>query len=84
VEAFRAKDKARILAESDTLATLVTDLHNPLALTDNTDGQEDRTARPMDALLDPPAEVAQSMNSSSSMPTPRNSWTSRRSTCSPC
>jgi hypothetical protein len=40
VEAFRAKDKARILAESDTLAALVTDLHNPLALTDNADGQK--------------------------------------------
>ena len=40
VEAFRAKDKARILAESDTLAGLVTDLHNPLALTDNADGQK--------------------------------------------
>jgi hypothetical protein len=40
VEAFRAKDKARILSESDTLAGLVTDLHNPLALTDNADGQK--------------------------------------------
>jgi hypothetical protein len=40
VEAFRAKDKARILAESDALAALVTDLHNPLALTDNSDGQK--------------------------------------------
>jgi len=40
VEAFRAKDKVRILAESDALATLVTDLHNPLALTDNADGQK--------------------------------------------
>jgi hypothetical protein len=40
VEAFRAKDKARILAESDVLAALVTDLHNPLALTDNADGQK--------------------------------------------
>jgi len=40
VLAFRAKDKARILAESDVLAALVTDLHNPLALTDNADGQK--------------------------------------------
>jgi hypothetical protein len=40
VEAFRAKDKARILAESDALAALVADLHNPLALTDNADGQK--------------------------------------------
>jgi hypothetical protein len=40
VEAFRAKDKARILAESDTLAGLVADLHNPLALSDNADGQK--------------------------------------------
>jgi hypothetical protein len=40
VEAFRAGDKARILGESDTLAQLVADLHNPLALTDNADGQK--------------------------------------------
>jgi hypothetical protein len=40
VEAFRSKDKNRILAESDVLAGLVTDLHNPLALTDNADGQK--------------------------------------------
>ncbi|HET8645167.1 MAG TPA: hypothetical protein VFO85_06745, partial [Vicinamibacteria bacterium] len=40
VEAFRARDKARILAESDVLAQLVADLHNPLALTDNSDGQK--------------------------------------------
>jgi len=39
VEAFRAGDKERILAESDALASLVTDLHNPLALTENFDGQ---------------------------------------------
>jgi hypothetical protein len=39
VEAFRAGDKGRILAESDALASLVTDLHNPLALTENFDGQ---------------------------------------------
>jgi hypothetical protein len=40
VEAFRAKDKDRILAESDVLAGLVADIHNPLALTDNADGQK--------------------------------------------
>jgi hypothetical protein len=40
VEAFKSKDKARILAESDTLAGLVADLHHPLALTDNADGQK--------------------------------------------
>jgi hypothetical protein len=40
VEAFKAGDKQRILEESDTLAGLVTDLHNPLALTDNADGQK--------------------------------------------
>lgn len=39
VEAFKAGDKARILNESDVLAALVADLHNPLALTDNADGQ---------------------------------------------
>lgn len=40
VEAFKAGDKTRILEESDRLAALVTDLHNPLALTDNADGQK--------------------------------------------
>ena len=40
VEAFKAGDKARILDESDALAALVADLHNPLALTDNADGQK--------------------------------------------
>ncbi len=40
VEAFKAGDKTRILAESDTLAARVADLHNPLALTDNADGQK--------------------------------------------
>jgi hypothetical protein len=40
VEAFKAKDKAKILAESDTLAALVADLNNPLALTENFDGQK--------------------------------------------
>jgi hypothetical protein len=40
VEAFKSGDKGRILTESDRLAGLVADLHNPLALTDNADGQK--------------------------------------------
>jgi hypothetical protein len=40
VEAFRAADKEKILAESDTMAGLVADLHNPLSLTENFDGQK--------------------------------------------
>jgi hypothetical protein len=40
VEAFRSGDKARILAESDTIAGYVADMSNPLALTDNSDGQK--------------------------------------------
>ena len=40
VEAFRSGDKTKILAESDVIAALVADLHNPLALTDNADGQK--------------------------------------------
>jgi hypothetical protein len=40
VDAFKAGDKVRILEESDRLAGLVTDLHNPLALTENADGQK--------------------------------------------
>lgn len=40
VDAFKAGDKQRILEESDLLAGLVTDLHNPLALTENADGQK--------------------------------------------
>lgn len=40
VEAFKAGDKTRILNESDALAALVADLHNPLALSDNADGQK--------------------------------------------
>jgi hypothetical protein len=40
VEAFRSGDKTRILQESDTVSGLVADLHNPLALTDNADGQK--------------------------------------------
>ena len=40
IEAFKSGDKARILLESDTLSQLVADLHNPLALSDNADGQK--------------------------------------------
>lgn len=40
VEAFKAKDKAKILAESDALLGVVTDFSNPLAVTDNADGQK--------------------------------------------
>jgi hypothetical protein len=40
VEAFRAGDKTRILEASDTLSGYVADLHNPLALTENFDGQK--------------------------------------------
>ena len=40
VEAFKARDKARILDESDVLAGLVADYGNPLAVTDNADGQK--------------------------------------------
>ena len=40
VAAFRARDKEKILAESDALAGLVADLRNPLTLTDNADGQK--------------------------------------------
>lgn len=40
VEAFKSGDKTRILAESDTIAGLVADLHNPLAVTENEDGQK--------------------------------------------
>jgi len=40
VEAFKSGDKGRILTDSDRLAGLVADLHNPLALTDNADGQK--------------------------------------------
>jgi hypothetical protein len=39
-EAFKTGDKARILAESDALAGLVADLKNPLALSENADGQK--------------------------------------------
>jgi hypothetical protein len=40
VEAFKAGDKVKILNESDALALLVADVHNPLSLTDNADGQK--------------------------------------------
>ncbi len=40
VEAFKSKDKTKILEESDKLAGLVAQMHNPLALTDNVDGQK--------------------------------------------
>ena len=40
LEAVKAKDKAQILAASDTLAGLVADLNNPLSLTENSDGQK--------------------------------------------
>jgi len=40
VEAFRGGEKDKILAESDLLAGLVTDLHNPLALSESWDGQK--------------------------------------------
>ena len=40
VEAFRSGDKTRILAESDTLGGYVADMSNPLALSDNADGQK--------------------------------------------
>jgi hypothetical protein len=40
VVAFKAQDRQKILAESDVLAGLVTDLHNPLAVSRNSDGQE--------------------------------------------
>lgn len=40
VDAFKARDEAKILAESDALATLAADLDNPLAVTENSDGQK--------------------------------------------
>jgi hypothetical protein len=40
VEAYRSGDKGKILTESDTLSGYVADLHNPLALTENYDGQK--------------------------------------------
>jgi len=40
VAAYKSGEKDKILAESDVLAGLVADMHNPLALTDNADGQK--------------------------------------------
>lgn len=40
VDAFRAREKDKILAESDVLAGLLTDIHNPLALSESWDGQK--------------------------------------------
>jgi hypothetical protein len=40
VAAYRAGDKTAILQESDVLGALLADLHNPLALSDNADGQK--------------------------------------------
>jgi hypothetical protein len=40
VEAMKASDKEKILAESDVLAGLIVDLRSPLNLTDNYDGQK--------------------------------------------
>jgi len=40
VEAYKSGDKTKILEESDALASLVAEIHNPLALTDNADGQK--------------------------------------------
>ena len=40
VEAFKGRDKAKILEESDALASVVAEIHNPLALSDNADGQK--------------------------------------------
>jgi hypothetical protein len=40
VQAFKERDKGKILTESDLIAGLLTDLHNPLALTENADGQK--------------------------------------------
>ncbi len=40
VDAMKASDKEKILAESDVLAGLIVDLRSPLNLTDNFDGQK--------------------------------------------
>jgi hypothetical protein len=40
VQAFKAGDRTEILNASDDLAGLVADLHNPLAVTENADGQK--------------------------------------------
>lgn len=39
VDAMKARDKERILAESDVIAGLVVDMRRPLSLTENYDGQ---------------------------------------------
>ena len=40
VEAFKSGDKEKILREADAVAILASDLNNPLALTENFDGQK--------------------------------------------
>jgi hypothetical protein len=40
VDAMKAQDKQRILRESDVIAGLMVDLHNPVNLTENFDGQK--------------------------------------------
>jgi hypothetical protein len=40
VAAYKTGEKDTILKESDALASLLADLHNPMALTDNADGQK--------------------------------------------
>jgi len=40
VQAFKDGERARILEESDRLGILLIDLHNPLSLTENSDGQK--------------------------------------------
>jgi hypothetical protein len=40
VDDMKSSDKAKILGESDVLAGLIVDLHRPLNLTDNYDGQK--------------------------------------------
>ncbi|MBK5256892.1 MAG: hypothetical protein JJE39_12740 [Vicinamibacteria bacterium] len=40
VEAFKSGDKERILVEADAVAILAADLNNPLALSENFDGQK--------------------------------------------
>ena len=40
VAAFKSGDKVKILTESDVLALFVAEVHNPLSLTDNADGQK--------------------------------------------
>jgi hypothetical protein len=40
VERFRARQKTDILTEADRLAAILTDLHNPLAVTEDSDGQK--------------------------------------------